>query len=349
MAAQRQLGPRRGTRHSPSDSQPRVGHRGGRHAVGRTQPVRRRLHGRPEGPDRPDALQGSGRPVFRLARLPGVLRSEPRLARWTRRRGAAEGRRRHRGRVGPAAAADDVLCPRRLGYNGNCGDGDIAEPVRAAGRAADARPRVRAKRSRTQPAARDRADARPVEPPRRRWRDPEHPGAPERPAVHSDRHPAAEFFFRAQCQPRSAAARRRVYDLRREPCGNPSAGGILRRPRSRAPWRVAAGGGGRGRCRGPSRRRARLQEPWPEALSSRPQAGSTFRRSARAARARFRGRAPRARVDGEPGVGAARACRTARARVRRVARARGRQCGRRPRDAVRRRAARAWRRRRGCA
>ena len=76
-----------------------------RHADARTRHGRRRLHRRPEDPDRADAVPESRRPLLRLARLRTDPRPEARRARRDRHRGAAEAERRDRGRRGAPAVS----------------------------------------------------------------------------------------------------------------------------------------------------------------------------------------------------------------------------------------------------
>ena len=107
------------------------------------------------------------------------------------------------------------------------------------------------------------------------------------------------LHLRAQREPRTAAARRRLHHVQREPRRDESQRRQLRGADSCAPRHAArdgGGGGGRGR---PRHRRARLQEPRPEALPARPQTRSGVRRPPRAAGAGLRRRLAGARADGQ--------------------------------------------------
>ena len=69
VAAQRQLGPRRGDRDPPAAARPCVRRGHDRHADHRTRHGRGRVHRRPQDPDRADAVPGCRGAVLRLARL----------------------------------------------------------------------------------------------------------------------------------------------------------------------------------------------------------------------------------------------------------------------------------------
>jgi hypothetical protein len=113
VAPRRQLGPRRRARQPTTASRAGPGDRDGRHANHRARHLRRRLHVRPENPDRADTVSQSGRSLLRVARLPGVLRSRSRMARRHRRRGTAESGRTDRGCGRDAASTRDLDTARR--------------------------------------------------------------------------------------------------------------------------------------------------------------------------------------------------------------------------------------------
>ena len=73
VAARRQLGPRCRARDAAARARSGLCRGHGRHADDRARHVRGRVHGGAEDSDRPDALQGSGRSVLRLARLRPIV------------------------------------------------------------------------------------------------------------------------------------------------------------------------------------------------------------------------------------------------------------------------------------
>ena len=201
LAAQRQLGARPGDRDAASRARAAVHGGDGRHADNGPRRLRGRLHRGAEGADRADAVREPGRPVLRVAGLRKDLRPEARLARRDRRRRAAEGGGRDRGRGGSPATADRC-CPLREGTDPTEIAATIATPnlfdllgVRPAmGRGFPPTKSVL-------PRSGDRPDARTVEPAGRGSLDGRAHRVADRAAVHRDWRDAPRLRLRAEREP----------------------------------------------------------------------------------------------------------------------------------------------------